>query len=66
MDTSWNVYDYPTAPEHDETDITIYVTLKTTDAFPENWEPEEMKDYIRSNIREYLYDAELEINEIEV
>lgn len=66
MDTSWNVYDYPQAPEHDETEITIYLTLKTTDAFPETWDEEQMKDYIKGNVRDYIYDADIEINEIEV
>ena len=66
MDTSLNVYDYPQAPEYDETEITINLTLKASDTFPESWDEEQMKDYIKGNIKDYIYDADIEIHDIEV
>ena len=65
METSWNVYDYPQAPEHDETEITIQLTVKATDVFPETWDQEQKQDYIKANIKDYLYDGDIEIHEIE-
>lgn len=66
METSLMVDDYPMKPEKDETEITIYLKIKTTDIFPETWEKEEIKSYIKGNIKDYLQDGEIEIEEIEV
>lgn len=66
METSLMVYDYPMAPEKDETEITIQLEIKTTDIFPETWDEEQIKDYVRGNIKDYLRDGEIEIHEIEV
>lgn len=57
---------YPMAPEKDETEITIQLEIKTSDIFPETWDKEEMEDYVRGNIKEYLQDGEIEIHEIEI
>lgn len=57
---------YPMAPEKDETEITIQLEIKTSDIFPETWDKEEIEDYVRGNIKEYLQDGEIEIHEIEI
>jgi hypothetical protein len=57
---------YPMAPEKDETEITIHLELKTTDIFPESWDKQQIEDYIRGNIKEYLLDSDIEIHEIDV
>lgn len=66
METSLMVYDYPEAPEKDETDITIQLEIKTTDIFPETWDKEQIESYIRGNIKDYLRDGEITIIEVEV
>ena len=66
MKTSLMVYDYPEAPEKDETEITINLEIKTSDIFPETWDKEQIESYIRGNIKDYLRDGEIEIQEIEV
>ena len=57
---------YPTPIEKDETDITIHLEIKTSDIFPETWDKQEIEDYIKANIKEYLQNGDIEINEIEV
>ena len=57
---------YPMAPEKDETNITIQLEIKTTDIFPESWDKQEIEDYIKGNIKEYIRDGEIEIHDIEV
>lgn len=66
METSLMVNDYPMKPEEDETNITIYLKISTTDIFPETWDKEEIESYIKGNIKEYLQDGEIEVEEIEV
>lgn len=66
METSLMVNDYPMKPEEDEKDITIYLKVKTTDIFPETWEKEDIESYVKGNIRDYLIDGEIEIEEVEV
>lgn len=66
METRLMVYDYPEKEEKDETEFTIYVEIKTSDIFPETWDKEEIKSYIRGNVKDYLHDGEIEIKEIEV
>ena len=66
METSLMVYDYPEAPEEDETNITIQLEIKTTDIFPETWDKEHIKNYIEENIKDYLRDDDITIHEIEV
>ena len=57
---------YPMAPEKDETEITIQLEIKTSDIFPETWSKQEIEDYIKGNIKEYLRDGDIEIHEIEI
>lgn len=57
---------YPMAPEKDETEIIIHLEIKTSDIFPETWDKEEIKDYVKGNIKDYLQDGEIEVHEIEV
>ena len=57
---------YPTPIEKDETNIEIHLTIKTTDIFPETWNKEEIEDYVKSNISEYLQSGDIEIHEVEV
>ena len=57
---------YPTPTEKDETNITIQVEIKTADIFPETWDKQQIEDYIKGNIKEYLRDGDIEIHEIEV
>lgn len=66
METSLMVNDYPMKPEEDETEITIHLKVKTTDIFPETWEKEDIESYVKGNIRDYLIDGEIEIEEVEV
>lgn len=66
METSLMVNDYPMAPENDETEITIQLEIKTSDIFPETWDKEQIKNYIRGTIKDYLQNGEIEIKEIEV
>ena len=51
-----------------EKNIKIYITIETTDEFPEKWDDEDIKLYIKTNINEYIrnYDIDLKIDEIEV
>lgn len=61
---------YPTPLEKrtKEKNIKIWITLETTDEFPNNWDDEDIKLYIKTNINEYIrnYDTDLRIDEIEV
>lgn len=57
---------YPMAPEKDETEFTIYLEVKSSDIFPETWDKEQIEDYIKGNIKDYLQDGEIEVHEIEV
>lgn len=57
---------YPMAPESDETNIEIHLTIKTSDSFPETWEKQEIEDYIKANIQEYIQSGEIEIHEVEI
>lgn len=66
METSLMVNDYPMAPEKDETEITIQLEIKTSDIFPETWDKEQIKNYIKGTIKDYLQNGEIEIKEIEV
>lgn len=66
MGTSLMVYDYPEKEETDETEITIQLEIKTSDIFPETWDKEQIKNYIRGTIKDYLQNGEIEIKEIEV
>ena len=66
METSLMVNDYPEKEENDETEITIQLEIKTSDIFPETWDKEQIKNYIRGTIKDYLQNGEIEIKEIEV
>lgn len=66
METSLMVYDYPEAPEKDETEITISLEIKTSDIFPETWDKEQIESFVRRNIKDYLRDGDIEVKEIEV
>lgn len=57
---------YPMAPEKDETEFTIYLEVKSSDIFPETWDKEEIKDYVRGNVKDYLQNGDIEVKEIEV
>lgn len=57
---------YPTPLEKDETTFELTITIKTSDIFPETWDKEEIKDYIRDNVREYLNYEDIENVDIEI
>ena len=57
---------YPTPLEKDETTFELTITIKTSDIFPETWDKEQIKNYIRGTIKDYLQNGEIEIKEIEV
>ena len=59
-------YPEPTEKKEKEKDIKIYITLKTTDVFPEDWNDEHIKDFIKDTINEYINTCDIEIEEIEV
>ena len=64
METSLNVYDYPDSQEEKEINLQVCITLTTTDTFPKEWEEEEIENYIKANIDEYINESEIETNEI--
>ena len=66
METSLMANDYLEKEENDETEITIQLEIKTSDIFPETWDKEQIKSYIRGTIKDYLQNGEIEIKEIEV
>ena len=59
---------YPTPPEieMDETNIEIHVTYKTTDIFDKSWDKQEIEDYIKGNLGEYINTSEIDYYEVEV
>lgn len=57
---------YPMAPEKNETNIEIHLTIKTTDIFPETWTYFDKVNYIQANVEEYISNGDIEIHEVEV
>ena len=57
---------YPSAPEpNDEETFEIYISIKSSDIFPESWDDEEKKEYIKNEIKEYLYNSDdIEVHDI--
>lgn len=64
----WGVYDYPSAPEKEEQTVsgTISVTYKFEMDVPKKWDKEDMLDDIRANIDEYIYGADMTIEDIDI
>lgn len=64
METSLNVYDYP-EPEEMETkhiNAEVCVSFKLEFDIPEDWDNEQIKNYIKENINDFAnyYDQEIE------
>ena len=68
METSWNVYDYPSPPDDSETsrevNATVTITFSVNEFFPKHWDDEEIKTYIIDNYEElncdnFNYEVEL-------
>ena len=56
---------YPTPPEKDETSFEIFLSIKCSDVFPETWDEEEKKEYIKNEVKEYLYNSDdIEVHDI--
>jgi len=69
METSWNVYDYPSPPEEKVVGKTITVLVSFTvynDEFEEKLDNEQIKSYVRENISDYIREGEMNIEDIEV
>lgn len=66
METSLMVHDYPEPPEEKDKTIRAQITLtfEIEDEVPERWESDDIKEYIKENLSDYigLYDyKEIEI-----
>ena len=61
METSWNVYDYPTQPEEEMKTIKgkIIVEYKFEIEVPAKWEEDEIRDDIYNNLSDYQQDEEI-------
>lgn len=57
---------YPSAPEpNDETKFEIVLSVISSDIFPETWDDEEKKEYIKNQVKEYIYNSDdIEVHDI--
>ena len=58
---------YPCPPEDDTNkEIIIHLTVATNDDFPKNWDNDKIREYVKENLRDYIYDGDKDIEEIEI
>ena len=64
----WGVHDYPSPPEKEYQTVkgTIYISYNFEVEVPKNWNKEDITNDIHSNIVEYLQDADMTIEEIDI
>lgn len=62
IETSLMVHDYPQTSEEKDKTIRVQITLtfEIEDEVPEKWESDDIKEYIKENLSDYisLYDYE--------
>lgn len=58
---------YP-CPTEDDTnkEIIIHLTVATNDDFDKNWDYDKIKEYVKENYKDYIYDGDIDIEEIEI
>ena len=58
---------YPYPPENDiNKEIIIHLTVATNDNFSKNWDYYKIKEYVKENYKDYIYDGDIDIEEIEI
>lgn len=68
METSLMVHDYPQTSEEKDKTIRAQITLtfEIDDEVPEKWESDDIKDYIKENLSDYISLNDYKEIEIEV
>jgi len=69
METSLNVYDYPSPPEVDERTITghVVVSFDVISDVPVNWDDKQLKEFIEVCVNTHMkYFDNVEIEDIEL
>lgn len=58
---------YPCPPEDDTNkEIIIHLTIATNDNFDKKWDYDKIKEYVKENYKDYIYDGDIDIEEIEI